>query len=477
LSNIQEVFDRFRQAGLNLNSKKCSFAQSSVIFLGHHISKDGIRSPPDRVKALSEFPAPKNTKQLRRALGMFNWFRKYINNYSSIAELLTPLLKKNVKFMWTNEQEMSLKKLKNSLMNSEILSFPRFDLPFVLAVYSSTGIGYILYQRNPDNSDDKVQIIRFGSKSLNTLQKSYGPTKLELISVVTSIIDCASYLRGNKFTVECAHQALKPLFQNKLKGAIYDRWLAVLQQFNFDIKYKPAAQMQVPDARSRVENAPLLAPNAEESLNENDPYFPYESEEVGKISFLNYVQFNSNDIDHGYIADTEAESDLKSVTKNLSRNDSISTPTCNIAEYDVIDVSGNNGISTLTCSIAEYDLIDVSGNNGISTLTCNIAEYDLIDVSGNNGISTLTCNIAEYDLIDVSGSNGISTLTCSIVQYDLIDVSGNNGISTLTCNIVEHNLIDLSGKNSISTLTCNTVEHDLIEVIAKTVFPLLQQVI
>jgi hypothetical protein len=97
--------------------------------------------------------------------------------------------------------------------------------------------------------------------------------------------------------------------------------------------------MQVTDALSRVENAPLLDPNAEESLNENDPYFPYESEEVGKISILNYVIFNSDGIDHGYIADTEAESDLKSVTKNLSRNDTISTP-CNIAEYDLIDVSG-----------------------------------------------------------------------------------------------------------------------------------------
>ena len=114
--------------------------------------------------------------------------------------------------------------------------------------------------------------------------------------------------------------------------------------------------MQVTDALSRVENAPLLDPNAEESLNENDPYFPYESEEVGKISFLNYVIFNSDGFDHGYIADTEAESDLKSVTKNLSRNDTISTP-CNIAEYDLIDVSGNNGISTLTFNIVEHDLI------------------------------------------------------------------------------------------------------------------------
>jgi hypothetical protein len=184
LSNcICQIFRKssiaFNTLDLSLTQKKCSFVQSSVIFLGHHISKDGIRPPPDRVKALSEFPTPKNTKQFRRALGMFNWFRKYINNYSSIVEPLTRLLKKNIKFMWTNEQEMSFKRLKNSLINSEILFFPRFDLPFVLAVdSSSTGIDYILYQRNHDNSDDKVQIIRFGSKSLNTWQKSYGPTKL-----------------------------------------------------------------------------------------------------------------------------------------------------------------------------------------------------------------------------------------------------------------------------------------------------------
>jgi hypothetical protein len=427
LSDIQEVFDRFRQAGLKLNPKKCSFAQSSVIILGHHISKDGIRPPPDRVKALSEFPIPKNTKQLRRALGMFNWFRKYINNYSSIVEPLTRLLRKNVNFMWTIEQEMSFKRLKNSLMNSEILSFPRFDLPFVLAVdSSSTGIGYILYQRNIDNSDDKVQIIRFGSKSLNTWQKSYGPTKLELLGVVTSIIDCASYLRGNKFTVECDHQALKPLFQNKLRGAIYDRWLAVLQQFNFDIKYKPAAQ---------------------------------------KISFLNYVQFNSDDIDHGYIADTEAESDLKSVTKNLSRNDSISTP-CNIVEHDLIDVSGNNGISTLTCNIVEHDLIDLSGKNSISTITCNIADNDFIDVGGDNSISTLTCNTVEHDLIDVSGKNSISTPTGNIAEHGFIDISGENSFSTHTCGKAEHDLLDISGnenKGDLLNLTGDDRKHDLLD--------------
>ena len=72
--------------------------------------------------------------------------------------------------------------------------------------------------------------------------------------MVTSILDCAIYLRGRPFLVQCDHQALKPLFQNKLKGALYERWLAILQQFSFRLEYKPAGQMVVADAvASRVE--------------------------------------------------------------------------------------------------------------------------------------------------------------------------------------------------------------------------------
>ncbi|VDI67441.1 Hypothetical predicted protein, partial [Mytilus galloprovincialis] len=309
MSDLQEVFDRFRNAGLKLNPQKCTFANSSAIFLGHHISKEGIRPLSDRVRALNEFPPPQNVKQLRRALGMFNWFRKFIPNYSSAAEPLTRLLKKSAKFVWSQEQETSFTRIKHLLLTSAVLAFPRFDLQFFLAVDSSaTGIGYMLYQKHPSDTGEQIRVVRFGSKSLNSWQKSYGPTKLELLGVVTSIVDCASYLRGDRFTVECDHQALRSLFQNQFKGAIYDRWLAVLQQFNFDIKYKPAADMQVPDALSRVENAPLLDVNAEESLNENDPHFPYEVEEVGKISFVNFAKLSTDEIETGYTADTEEES-------------------------------------------------------------------------------------------------------------------------------------------------------------------------
>ena len=110
-------------------------------------------------------------------------------------------------------------------------------------------------------------------------QQSYGPTKLELLGMVTSIIDCASYLRGGHFIVECDHQALKPLFQKSLKGAIYERRLAILQQFNFYIKYKKCDDIVVPDALSRCnnQNDPSFS-----SPEENDPFFPYVPEQTKK---------------------------------------------------------------------------------------------------------------------------------------------------------------------------------------------------
>ncbi|CAC5398377.1 unnamed protein product [Mytilus coruscus] len=196
LNDLNEIFERFRSAGLKLGAKKCYFANKK-------------------------------------------------------------LLQKNQRFEWKAEQRMALNDLKTRLVNSEILSFPSFDLPFRLAVdTSSRGIGYMLYQK--DSQMSKPKKIRFGSKSLKPWQQSYGLTKLELLGMVTSVLDCADYLRGIKFIVKCDHQALQPIFQKQFKGTIYERWLAVLQQFSFLIESKPAEQMQVADALSRCKNTHSL---------------------------------------------------------------------------------------------------------------------------------------------------------------------------------------------------------------------------
>lgn len=309
--------------GLKLNPQKCQFAQQKCTFLGHDISKEGIKPPDTKVDIVLNYPVPQNIKELRRALGLLNWFRKFISNYSAIASPLTKLLRKGVKFHWGQKQDNAFNKLKQMLASSPVLSFPRYDVEFRISVDTSAqGIGYMLYQI----IDETPRVVRFGSKGLSKWQKSYGPTKLELLGMVTSILYCSSYVRGKHFVIECDHQALRPLFQKQLKGAIYERWLALLQQFSFDIEYKPASQMQVPDALSRNPEFPSVL---ESSPEEDDPYFPYVNEKPTTIklptgdtlqSLLNQNEVsNFIAVDTHYDGDTEDNIDYFLLKKHKQR--------------------------------------------------------------------------------------------------------------------------------------------------------------
>lgn len=94
LDDLQEVFSRIQSANLKLSLEKCKFAVAKCEFLRHEISKDGIRPPADRIEAISESARPKTAKELKRFVGLMNWFRKFIKKYSSKANCLYKLLKK-----------------------------------------------------------------------------------------------------------------------------------------------------------------------------------------------------------------------------------------------------------------------------------------------------------------------------------------------------------------------------------------------
>ena len=147
----------------------------------HLISKEGIQPPSERVWAIQDFPSPKSIKELHSVIGLFNWFRKYIANFSAEIKPITRLLKKSVWFRWLNERETPFQRLKQLLVDSPVLAFPRYDSPFYLSVdTSSKGIGYMLYQRHPtETNEEAIRVVRFGSKSLSKWQRSYGQTKLE----------------------------------------------------------------------------------------------------------------------------------------------------------------------------------------------------------------------------------------------------------------------------------------------------------
>ena len=96
------VFELMRINQLHAKRSKCAFVTSRVEYLGHFIEEKGVSTDPNKVKAVLEWPVPKNLKALRGFLGLAGYYRRYVKDFGVIAHPLTALTKKNA-FVWHYE--------------------------------------------------------------------------------------------------------------------------------------------------------------------------------------------------------------------------------------------------------------------------------------------------------------------------------------------------------------------------------------
>ena len=130
--NLIDGLERLRAAGLRLKPKKCKFAQLEVDYLGHVVSKEGVRSDSKKLEAVREFPTPTCVKTLRSFLGLASYYRRFIANLSKVTRPLHTLNKKVVSFVWTPECELAFKNLKALLTGAPVLAYPDFTRVFLL---------------------------------------------------------------------------------------------------------------------------------------------------------------------------------------------------------------------------------------------------------------------------------------------------------------------------------------------------------
>ena len=100
--HLEMLFQKFRDANLRMNGKKCSFAREEVKYIGHILSADGIRIDPSKTDVISSWPRPKTHEQIRSYLGMTNYYKKFIDRYSQRSAPLRNLLSKDVPFVWSD---------------------------------------------------------------------------------------------------------------------------------------------------------------------------------------------------------------------------------------------------------------------------------------------------------------------------------------------------------------------------------------
>ncbi|UYV84340.1 hypothetical protein LAZ67_X001895, partial [Cordylochernes scorpioides] len=147
LKRLEAVFRYFRESNLRLNDKKCRFAFEELEILGYITSKHGIKPAEHNIKAVRNFPRPKKVKEVQSFLGMCSYYRKFIKDFSKIADPLTNLIKKSVSFTWTERQEEAFQTLKTALLSPPILGHFNPNAPtYVHTDASNIGIGATLVQ-------------------------------------------------------------------------------------------------------------------------------------------------------------------------------------------------------------------------------------------------------------------------------------------------------------------------------------------
>ena len=107
LQTIRNLFDRLSEATLTVNLTKSEFRHANLTFLGHMVGQGQVKPVEAKVEAILDFPVPSGKRQLMRFLGMAGYYRKFCNNFSVIAEPLTNVLGKRVKFIWTDNCQKS----------------------------------------------------------------------------------------------------------------------------------------------------------------------------------------------------------------------------------------------------------------------------------------------------------------------------------------------------------------------------------
>ncbi|KAL0860421.1 hypothetical protein ABMA27_009813 [Loxostege sticticalis] len=211
---------------------------------------DSCLSPhsEDLFPTICNLPVPSNVKHLQTFLQTCSWYRRFIDNFSRIAEPLTRLTKKKAVWAWTEEQDTAYNKLKRLLTTAPVLKQADFTKPFILKTDASNyALGAVLVQGEGENEHP----VEYASRLLTSAERNYSTTEKEALAVVWAINKFAGYIDGSPIIVVTDHQALKWLMSLKSPTGRLARWALQLQGFDITIKYTPGRTNVVADTLSR----------------------------------------------------------------------------------------------------------------------------------------------------------------------------------------------------------------------------------
>jgi len=242
--HIELVLEVLRSHKLFANKKKCSFAYPKLEYLEHILSRRGVEVDPEKIRAIKQWPVPTNVREVRGFLGLTGYYRRFVQHYGSTAAPLTQLLKLG-SFKWNPEAQEAFEKLQQAMMTLLILALPDFNAPFEVETDASGyGVGAVLVQNK--------RPIAFYSHTLAMRDRARPVYERELMAVVLAVQRWRPYLLGGTFTVKTDQRSLKFLLEQRVIQPQYQKWIAKLMGYSFEVVYKPGLENKAANALSRV---------------------------------------------------------------------------------------------------------------------------------------------------------------------------------------------------------------------------------
>ena len=246
------VLECLKEAGVTLNDQKCEFSKTSIKFLGHIVSDQGIEADPDKIDAIVNMSPPTDITSLRRFLGMINQLAKFLPNLAKITKPLRELLVKSNDWTWGPLQIESFTQLKSLVTSLPVLV--HFDInraTVVSADASSYGIGSVLLQK----LDGKLHPVAFASRALTPTEQRYAQIEKESLALTWACEKFRNYLIGTHFKIQTDHKPLLSLFGNKDLNDLsprIQRFRMRMMWYMYDVEYVPGKLLSTADLLSRI---------------------------------------------------------------------------------------------------------------------------------------------------------------------------------------------------------------------------------
>jgi hypothetical protein len=254
LREMETMFKRADAANLVFRPSKTKLGMTEITTWSWVINNNGLRPDPAKVKQLRSIKLPTSVREVRSFIGLVQYYRRLIKNFSAIAAPLTSLMSgvRKTNIILTEKQVKSFNDLRNIVKEDLTICHPNPTKQFyVKSDVGPVAVGGVLFQRDENNMERPVA---FTSHKLSKEQQNYGQTKKEMLAVVTVIREWKHYLVGSTlpFLIITDCTAVRDMMKKEDLTGIFARWVSEISDYHYEIVYKPGRLHADADAMSRL---------------------------------------------------------------------------------------------------------------------------------------------------------------------------------------------------------------------------------